>query len=135
MRPLNKIRYYTFTVKVEASRIMKLIAVNSILDNAVIVSLRTRRASATRRSLLGDQIVNNANFDAAFLNLKKGQEDVFEKVPLEVIEKATDQQTSEGFPVDLEKIDWNTSYLEVAEGVALNTGNVFEITVAFYLNK
>jgi hypothetical protein len=130
---LNKIRYYTFTVVVESSRVMKLIASNSVLNGAVIVSFRTRRASASRRSLLNEAIVNDNNFNAAFLVLKKGQENVYEYLPLEHIEKATNEMPHLGFPVNLSNVNWDTSSLEVAEGVTLDTGNVFEFTVGFYL--
>lgn len=128
---INKDRHHTFTVRVESARRIKITAWNSVLDKAVVKTIKTRRYKATRRTLQGDTIVNDANFESALLTLKVGTEDVVEQVPVELIEQATAAFPGKGYELNYAGIDWNTSYVEIPEGVTLNTGAVFEFTVVF----
>ena len=127
----NKDRHHTFTLRVESTRRIKITAWNSVLDNVMLKSIKTRRYKATRKTLQGDTIVNDANFESALLTLKVGTEDVVEQVPVELIEQATIAAPGNGYVLNLAGIDWNTSYVEIGEGVALNAGAVFEFTVVF----
>lgn len=131
MAAINKTRQFTFTVEIGTNRSLRLLTQNTVLDGATIVAIRTRRAGANRKSLLGKSIVNDANFEAATILLKSGSEDVWDQVPVEHIEKASNIAPEQGFPVNLNNVDWNTTKIEVAEGVALDTGKVFEFTVEF----
>ena len=132
---INKTRQYTFTVPVSSARSIRLLTSSTILDNAVVTAIRTRRYSANRKTLGGKNIVNDVNFDAAMLVVKRGSEDVWDMFPVEHIEKASNNSPETGFPVNLEGIDWNVTKLEIAEGVALDNGAVFEFSVEFYLKK
>lgn len=134
-QPVNTIRRTTIAIGQTADRISKLILGETIPKGAVIVALHTRRAGANRRTLGGKTIVNDANFDAAAITLKKGSENVLEHLHLEHIERASNVTPEQGFPVQLHDIDWNTSFIEVEEGVALNSGNYFELTISYYLPK
>lgn len=131
MAAINKTRQFTFTVEIGTNRSLRLLTQNTVLDGATIVAIRTRRAGANRKSLLGKSIVNDANFEAATILLKSGSEDVWDQIPVEHIEKASNIAPEQGFPVNLNNVDWNTTKIEVAEGVALDTGKVFEFTVEF----
>lgn len=131
MAAINKTRQFTFTVEIGTNRSLRLLTQNTVLDGATIVAIRTRRAGANRKSLLGKSIVNDANFEAATILLKSGSEDVWDQIPVEHIEKASNVAPEQGFPVNLNNVDWNTTKIEVAEGVALDTGKVFEFTVEF----
>ena len=136
MQPQHKeqtLRHHTFTVIVASARQMKLMAANTVLDGSMIVAIRTRRYSATRKSLLGKAIVNDANFNAAMLTLKKGTEEFTDALPFEHIEQGSLAASgAAGFQVRYLDIDWNTSYIEVMEGVTLDAGAVFEITLAYF---
>lgn len=129
----NTLCQHTFVVNVNDvnKRNYKLLATNTVLADAEIVAIRTRRAGANRKSLGGLAIVNDANFEAAFLSLKVGTNEVYEKIPVEHIERATIQSPETGFPVNISNIDWNTSFVEVAETVAIDTNKVFEFTVTY----
>lgn len=130
---LPALRHHTFTVPVAAARQIKLMAANTVLDGSVIVAIRTRRYSATRKSLLGTTIVNDANFNAAMLTLKRGTEEFMDALPFEHIEQGSLAASGAGgFPVKYLDIDWNTSYIEVMEGVTLNAGAVFELTLSYF---
>lgn len=129
---INKTRQYTFTVVVESNRSIRLLSSSTILDGATICAIRTRRASGTRKTLQGKTLVNDANFDSAMLTIKKGSEDVWDQFPVELIEKATNVSPETGFPVHINSIDWNTTKIEIGEGVTLDTGKHFEFTVEFY---
>lgn len=131
MAAINKTRQFTFTVEIGTNRSLRLLTQNTVLDGATIVAIRTRRAGANRKSLLGKSIVNDANFEAATILLKSGSEDVWDQIPVEHIEKASNISPEQGFPVNLNNVDWNTTKIEVQEGVALDTGKVFEFTVEF----
>lgn len=131
--PLNKVRHTTIAIAVGSDRIIKMLLGEEIQPDATILSIRTRRAGANRKTKGGKTIVNDVNFDSALLTLKKKNEQVLKEVPLELIEKATNITPEQGFPIMLSNVDWNTSYIEVGEGVALNTGNYFELTVTFTL--
>lgn len=133
MLELNKYRQTTVAVAVGSDRIMKLLLAETLPKDAIVHSLRTRRAGANRRTVGGKTIVTDVNFDAAMLTLKKQQEDVVETLPFEHIEKASNVTPEIGYPIQLTSIDWNTSFIEVVEGVALNTGNYFELTIVFSL--
>ena len=113
---------------------MKLLTSNSVLETSTLVSIRTRRNTASRRSIQGETIANDANFDAAFITLKQKGNEVVEKLPLSHIEAATTANPSEGFQVNYGNIDWNTSMLEIAAGVALDVGKVIEFTIGFIPN-
>jgi hypothetical protein len=128
------LRHHTFTVPVAAARQIKLMAANTVLDGSVITAIRTRRYSATRKSLLGKAIVNDANFNAATLVLKKGNEVYMDNMPMEHIEQGSLAASGAcGFQVKYLDLDWNTSFVEVAETVTLDTGAVFEFTLTFYI--
>lgn len=130
----QSLRHHTFTVPVAAARQIKLLAANTVLDGSVITAIRTRRYSATRKSLLGKAIVNDANFNAATLVLKKGNEVFMDNMPMEHIEQGSLAASGAGgFQVKYLDIDWNTSFVEVAETVTLDTGAVFEFTLTFYI--
>ena len=131
-KDINKTRQYTFVVLVEANRSIRLLTSSTILDGATICAIRTRRSSGTRKTLQGKSIVNDANFDSAMLTVKKASEDVWDQFPVEHIERATNVSPETGFPVHINGIDWNTTKLEIGEGVALDTGKYFEFTVEFY---
>ena len=133
MQSINKIRHITIAVALAADRIVKLMAVETIPKDALILALKTRRFGANRKTLGGKTIVNDVCFDASFLSLKKLQEEVVEKVPLEHIEKSTNVDPSKGFEVNLSDVDWNTSFIEVAENTVLDTGKYFELTISFTL--
>lgn len=131
----NAVRLLTFTVTLAANqRTYKLLTQNTAIANAKILSIRTRRAGTNRRSLLGKEIANDANFESAFLTLKKGSEEVWETVPVEHIEKASNVSPETGFAVNWDNIDWNTTQLIIAEGVTVDTGKVFEFTVEYINN-
>lgn len=132
---INKFRSTTIAVAIGSDRIMKLFLAETIAKDAVIHSIRTRRFGANRKTLQGKTLPNDANFDAAFLTLKKQQEDVIEQLPFGHIEAATTTSPEYGYPIQLSAIDWNTSYVEIAEGVALDTGKYFELTILYSLPK
>jgi hypothetical protein len=127
------IQYTTFSVLIESAtkRVMKLLTANSVLEKSTLVSIRTRRYTATKRSIQGETLANDACFDAAFLTFKAGQVEVVEKIPLAHIEAASTAHPAEGFQLNYENVDWNTSQVEVATGVTLDTGKVFEFTIGF----
>ena len=131
----EKIKIVTITVDVAADRTIKLLLAETVAKGATVHSLRTRRAGANRKTLLGKSIVNDANFEAASITLKQRQTDVVASLFFEHIEKASNVDPVNGFPVNLKDIDWNTSYIEIAEGVALNAGNVFELTISYTDNQ
>lgn len=135
MVPVNKTNKHTFTVVIGSDRKVRLLTSNTVLEGSMIHAITTRRFGANRKSLQGKAIVNDVNFDAAFIGLKQKSEDVWENVPVEHIEKATNVMPHVGYPVNLKDIDWNTSFLEIAEGVALDAGKVFEFTIWFTPNK
>ena len=128
------LRHHTFTVPIAAARQIKLLAANTVLDGSVITAIRTRRYAATRRTLLGKSIANDTCFNATTLVLKKGSDVLMDNVSMEHIEQASLAASGAGgFSVKYLDIDWNTSYVEVAEGVTLDTGAVFEFTLSFYM--
>lgn len=110
---------------------MKFVLGETIPAGAHVVCLRTRRAGANRKTLQGKNIVNDANFEAGSLTLKRKSVLLLDKLFLEHIERASLATPDKGYPIDLSDIDWQTSYIEVEEGVALNTGNAFELTISF----
>ena len=128
---MNKRRHITFTAEVGTTREIKLLTQNTVLAGAKIHAIRTRRYGANRKSLQGKTIVNDATFESANLVLKSGSEDVWDQIPVELIEKATNVTPEQGFPVNLTDVDWNTTKIVIAEGVALDTGKVFEFTVEY----
>jgi hypothetical protein len=131
----NKVRFLTFYVILEANkRDYKLLTQNTALENAQILSIRTRRAGANRRSPNGVALANDVNFDAAFVTLKRGSEEVFESMPVEHIERATLITPEKGFEINWTGIDWNTTKLIIAQDVAINTGAAFEFTVEYIQN-
>ena len=128
----NKVRNLTFYVLLEANkREYKLLSQNTALASAQIHTIRTRRAGANRKSPNGLSLANDANFDAAFLTLKKGSEDVWENFPIEHIERATNVSPETGFEVAWTDVDWNTTKLVIAENVAINAGAAFEFTIEY----
>lgn len=131
--PINKIRHYTFTARVEGQEKIVLDQ-NSPLNLGVVCGIRTRRNKATRRSLQGAQIVNDANFDAAVLILRYRGSDQVVQVPLEHIEQASLQAPETGFQIHIGNIDWSQCHVEIMPGVALDTNRVFEFTVSYYIN-
>lgn len=124
-------RQLTFTIEMDGKREYKLLTQNTALEKAKIVAIRTRRAGANRKSLQGKAIVNDANFESAFITLKKGSDEVWQELPVEHIETATKVSPETGFRVDWQGIDWNTTKLILAEGTVVDLGKVFEFTVEY----
>lgn len=132
---INKNKVYTFSTEIAGANAAQcFLDKNSPLTNVTLCTLRTRRASATMRSLQGKQIANNANFDAAFLVLKIKQTETV-KIPLWHIEQASLQSPATGYPIFLSDVDFAQSFVEVQQGVTLDTGNVFELTATYYEPK
>lgn len=131
----NKFRVTTVAFVVGSDRTIKFILDKTIPPEATLHAIRTRRAGANRKTLQGKSIVADTNFEAAFITLKKGTETVIDMLPLEEIEKATNVMPQLGYPIELSGIDWNVSYVEVAEGVALSAGNCFELTFTYSIPK
>lgn len=127
----NKFKYYTTTVKVESNRLM-VIDTNSVLTGTHIEAVWTRRATAGAKSLQGESLVNDANFESAFLILKKDTQTEVFKVPLWHIEKASLVEPHKGFPIEGKDLNFSSCQIEVAENVTLDTGKVFELTFKFF---
>lgn len=121
----------TISATVGGDRTLKFILGQTIPDGSYIHALRTRRFGANRKTIQGKTIVNDVNFEAASITLKQGTNNAIERLYFEHIEKASNTQPQVGFPINLSDINWDTSYIEVEEGVALNTGAAFELTVAY----
>jgi len=130
---INKVRHTTVAVLLNTDRIIKLLSIETIPRDAIILSIHTRRDATARLTIGGKTIVNDACFNAAFLHLKKKQEEVVEAIPFEQIETCSNVDPVKGFQVNLSDVDWNTSFIEVVETVTLDTGNYFEMTFAFIL--
>lgn len=134
--PVNKIRYTVITVVLETGKRSYLLgSQNTVLKNATLLGLRTRRNTATRRSIGGKVIANNANFDSATLNLKIGSEEPFEDLFFEHIEQATIANPAMGFRCNYTNIDWDRTFIELQEGVTIDNGAVLELTIEFVENK
>lgn len=134
MAEIGKTMQYTFTVEVTANSRQFVLDKRSPVTDGVVTAIRTRRSGTNVRTLQGAQIPNDANFDAAFVVLKYGTTEVFQ-VPLAHIERATLQEATTGFPVNLESIDWSSSYVYVADSVTLDAGKFFEFTIEFYKKR
>ncbi len=132
MQKDKRVRQTTFTTEVGTTRTMKLLTSNTVLKGATILNIRTRRFGANRKSLQGKTIVNDANFESAILLFKVGSE-IMVEIPVEHIETASKISPETGFPINIGEIDWNTSSVEVGEGIALDTGKVFEFTIEYTL--
>lgn len=124
-------RVVTVAIVIGSDRNIALKDVNGLFKTAEIHSVRTRRAGANRKSIGGKNIANDVNFEGAFLNLRRSGTNIIELLPLEHIERASLNDPAIGYPLGFTAIDWETSKIEVAEGVALNTGSVFELTFTY----
>lgn len=133
-RTFNKCQQYTVALEVRTNARQTVIDVNSPLNGTNIVAVRTRRTKAGAKTLQGKSLVSDTNFDAAFLIVKGGSNEVV-KIPLWHIEQASLQQPVSGFPLFLAGLDVSNSYVEVVEGVTLDAGNCFELTFEFYDTK
>ncbi len=131
--PYNTKYEHTFTVNIGSNTTMRqfFLDKNSPVKGFDLMYIKTRRAGANRKSLQGTTIVADSVFDASFLVIKVKQTEVINQVPLEHIETATEQVPSEGYPIFLKDIDWEQSFVQVADGVTLTANTVWEFTVTF----
>ena len=126
---------YTVAAEVKANNRLTTIDNNSPMSGAYIVSVRTRRTKSGAKTLQGKNLVSDANFDAAFLVLKKDTTTDVVRIPLWHIEQATLQNAALGFPIYAHDLNFTACVVEVVEGVALDTGNCFELTFEYFDKK
>jgi hypothetical protein len=134
-KEFNKTQFYTVAVEIKANGRLTVIDQNSPLSGASIVSVRTRRTKTGAKTLQGKSLVNDANFDAAFLILKKDTTTEVIKVPLWHVEQASLQNPSEGFPIYANNLNFSACLIEIVETVTLDTGNCVELTFEFWEKK
>lgn len=131
----NKLKYYTISVPVATGQRIYPIDQNSPLNGAFIQSVWTRRGGSGIKTLQGVDIVNDANFDSTFLVLKKDTQTKVVEIPLKHIESASTNEPQTGFPIFAYDLNWSTCTFEIGEGVTVDDGNAFEITVAYFEKK
>lgn len=131
----NKVKQYTISVVLDSTKRSYPIDQNSPLNGAFINSIRTRRKTATARALAGELLANDANFDAAFLVLKKNTQTKVLELPFWHIEQASLQSPCEGYPIYAHDLNWNSCSIDIAPGVTLDAGAVIEITVEYWEQK
>ena len=134
-KEFNKTQSYTVAVEIKANGRLTVIDQNSPLSGAHIVSVRTRRAKTGAKTLQGKSLVNDANFDGAFLVLKKDTSTEVVKVPLWHVEQASLQSPAVGFPLYANNLNFSACLIEIVESVTLDTGNCVELTFEFWENK
>jgi hypothetical protein len=135
MTQFNKIKYYTVAAKIVANNRIVKIDDNSPLNGAHIVSVWSRRASSTNRSLLGQQLANDANVDGAFLVLKKDTQTKVVEIPLSLVVATSVAEPQAGFPINGEGFNFSSCTIEVQDGITLDTDKVFELTFAYFEPK
>lgn len=108
---------------------------NSPLSNAHVVSVRTRRYSASARTKQGLTLANDATFDAAGLVLKKDTQTIVFDCPLAHIEKATLSSPESGYPVFAQGLNFSACEIEVAPGVTVDAGKAIELTFEYFEKK
>ncbi len=134
MQQFNRNKIWTVTTKISGSARKYAIDNVNPLRDAQILSVRTRRSSATARTLQGEQIVNDANFDGCLLRLKFGTTEVV-VLPLYYIERATLNDPATGYPLNISGLDLSLCEIEIVENVTLNTGNVVELVFEYTTEK
>lgn len=134
-KEFNKAQFYTVAVELKANGRLAIIDNNSPLSGAYIISVRTRRTKTGAKTLQGKDLANDANFDAAFLVLKKDTTTEVIKVPLWHVEQASLQSPAQGFPIYANDLNFSACQVEVVEGVTLDTGKCIELTFEFYEKK
>ncbi len=123
---------HTFSVRIDSTTKRQFfLDKNSPIKGFKILYVKTRRGDGTNKSLQGETIVPAATFTASFLVLKVRQTEVLNKIPLEYLENSTTQVPALGYPIFLQEIDFEQSYVEVATGVTLTADQVFEFTFTF----
>lgn len=135
MREFNKIKTYTVGILLATGKYSYVIDQNSPLNGAHIVSVRARRYSSTARALTGDTLANDANFDAAFLTLKKDTTTIVLQVPLKHIEQASLQTPDKGYPVYAANLNFNSCTIEIATGTTIDNAKMIELTFEYFEPK
>ena len=104
------------TIAIKCSGVNELsLPYNTLLERAYIVSVSTRRAKPTRRTLNKKEIVNDNVYDASFLTLQNtDSKSIIKQLPLEAIDfDNTIKSGHLGYEVNIANIDMSNSTITV----------------------
>ena len=121
---------YCFGVEVQSARPEFKLEYSSPIQSEWVMGIQTRRAKAGALSVNQKALVNDAVFDSSFITLKQRNAEVFEKIPLWVIE----QSTLNGliYQVDIPNIDMAQSTLLCTSPGSLVQGEEYEFVMFYY---
>ena len=122
--------YYAFGIVIAANQSEFKLEYNSPIQSEMVTGIQVRRAATSRKTVEGNDIVNDNVFDSSFLTLKQRNAEVFEKIPLTVIEQATLQ----GFWYDVKipLIDMAQSSIKCSNPTAIVAGEEYELIVKYW---
>lgn len=131
--PTDKVFTHTVAVKMEANKYRYVFNTESNLLNVNLIGVIARKASDAfnSKSYNGEALANGNVFNAAFLRIKKGNTDVHERLPLPIIEAATQQNPGVGFPLALNNINITDSGIDLAAGISITAGEVIELVFVY----
>lgn len=125
--------FYGFAVTTRANTGEYKLERDSPVNGERVIGVQMRRKGTTNAlSVNGNALVNNDAFDASFLTLKQRNAEVFERIPVYMIWKATEQGL--WYPVNIPNIDMNQSSILCSDASLLVTGEDYEIVLK-YVNK
>ncbi len=120
---------YTFGVPVQTNKTEFKLEQNSRIHDQHVIGVQIERAEKEKKSINGNDLVNDDTFNSSYLTLQQRNTEVAERIPLTLIEKWTNQ--GRWFPVDIPKADMAQSHVLCTNQSVLVAGEEYQLTFLY----
>lgn len=123
---------YTFGIPIKSNLTEFKLEQNSRIHDQYLTGIQIERATANKKSINNNPLVNDNAFNSSYITLKQRNTEVVEKLPLTLIEKWTNE--GRWFPVSIPNLDMAQSNILCADKTLLVDGEEYQLTFQYIQN-